>query len=71
MYMVKNSTNIEKTNSKKSFQVDMGVAHGDELQYIFSGLWGDDIQMSSSDRKFTKNIFIPLLTNFAKTRSGH
>ena len=49
-------------------QVDMGVAQGDELQYIFSGLWGDDIEMSLSDMKFTRNILIPLLTNFAKTR---
>ena len=49
-------------------QVDMGIAHGDELQYIFSGIWGDDLSMSPSDTKFSKNIFTPLLTNFAKTR---
>merc|ERR1712013_107607 len=48
-------------------QVDMGVAHGDDLQYIFNGIWGDELQMSPSDTKFTRNIFTPLLTNFAKT----
>merc|ERR1712066_91332 len=48
-------------------QVDMGVAHGDDLQYIFNGIWGDELQMSPSDTKFTRNIFTPLLANFAKT----
>merc|ERR1719232_2200768 len=48
-------------------QVDMGVAHGDDLQYIFSDIWGEDLSMSPSDTKFTRNIFAPLLTNFAKT----
>ena len=46
----------------------MGVAHGDELQYLFSGIWGEDVEMSASDIKFTRNIFTPLLANFAKTR---
>ena len=46
----------------------MGVAHGDDLQYIFSDIWGEDLSMSPSDTKFSKNIFTPLLTNFAKTR---
>ena len=45
----------------------MGVAHGDDLQYIFNGIWGEDLQMSPSDTKFTRNIFTPLLANFAKT----
>jgi para-nitrobenzyl esterase len=49
-------------------QVDMGVAHGDDLQYIFSDIWGEELTMSPSDSKFSKNIFTPLLTNFAKTR---
>merc|ERR1719211_966540 len=48
-------------------QVDMGVAHGDDLQYIFNGIWGEELQMSPSDTKFTRNIFTPLLANFAKT----
>jgi len=48
-------------------QVDMGVAHGDDLQYIFNGIWGDELEMSASDTKFTRNIFTPLLANFAKT----
>jgi len=48
-------------------QVDMGVAHGDDLQYIFSDIWGDDLSMSPTDTKFSRNIFTPLLTNFAKT----
>lgn len=48
-------------------QVDMGVAHGDDLQYIFSDIWGDDLSMSPTDTKFTRNVFAPLLTNFAKT----
>lgn len=48
-------------------QVDMGVAHGDDLQYIFSDIWGDELSMSPSDSKFARNIFIPLLSNFAKT----
>merc|ERR1712158_26619 len=34
-------------------QVDMGVAHGDDLQYIFNGIWGEDLQMSPSDSKFS------------------
>ena len=45
----------------------MGVAHGDDLQYIFSDIWGEDLSMSPSDTKFSRNIFTPLLTNFAKT----
>ena len=45
----------------------MGVAHGDDLQYIFSDIWGDDLSMSPTDTKFSRNIFAPLLTNFAKT----
>jgi carboxylesterase type B len=49
-------------------QVDMGVVHGDELQYMFSGVWGEDLSMSPADIKFTKNVFTLLLTNFAKTR---
>jgi len=48
-------------------QVDMGVAHGDDLQYIFSDIWGDDLSMSPTDTKFTRNVFAPLLTNFAKS----
>jgi hypothetical protein len=43
----------------------MGVAHGDDLQYIFSDLWGDELTMSASDTKFTRNVMAPLLTNFA------
>ena len=35
-------------------QVDMGVAHGDDLQYIFNGIWGEELQMSPSDTKFTR-----------------
>ncbi len=49
-------------------QVDMGVAHNDDLQYIFSNIWGEELSMSASDSRFSKNIFTPLLTNFAKTR---
>ena len=33
----------------------MGVVHGDELQYIFADIWGEDLSMSSADIKFTKN----------------
>ena len=50
-------------------EVDMGVAHGDDLQYVFSGIWGEEAEMSPSDLKFTRTIFVPLLANFAKTRS--
>ena len=46
----------------------LGVAQGDDLQYIFSDLWGDEFPMSSSDLAFSKDIFVPLLVNFAKTR---
>ena len=49
-------------------QVDMGVVHGDELQYIFSDIWGEDLTMSPADIKFTRNVFTQLLTNFAKSR---
>jgi len=45
----------------------MGVGHGDDLQYMFSDVYGPDYTLSKSDRKFSKNIFVPLLTNFAKT----
>lgn len=48
-------------------QVDMGVVHGDDLQYVFQGLYGEEYPISTTDRKFSKNIFLPLLTNFAKT----
>merc|ERR1719187_1376819 len=48
-------------------EVDMGVAHGDDMQYIFEDIWGDDLGMSPADTRFSKNIFMPLLTNFAKT----
>ncbi|XP_059353517.1 carboxylesterase 4A-like [Daphnia carinata] len=46
---------------------DFGVAQGDDLQYIFSDLWGKDLLMSSDDIEFSKHVFVPLLTNFAKT----
>jgi hypothetical protein len=46
----------------------MGVVHGDELQYVFSDIWGEDLSMSPADVKFSKNVFTQLLTNFAKTR---
>lgn len=45
----------------------LGVAHGDDLQYIFSELWGEDLPMSETDLAFSKNVFIPLLVNFAKS----
>jgi len=48
-------------------QVDMGVAHGDDLQYIFNDIWGSELTMSPADTKFTQNVYVPLLTNFAKT----
>jgi len=48
-------------------QVDMGVGHGDDLQYMFDSVYGPDYALSKSDRKFSKNVFVPLLTNFAKT----
>ena len=47
----------------------MGVAHGDDVQYVFQHIWGQDLEMSSSDSKFSKNVYTTLLTNFAKTRS--
>ena len=47
---------------------DLGVAHGDDLQYVFSDLWGQDVPMSAADLKFSRNVFVPLLANFAKTR---
>lgn len=46
---------------------DLGVAHGDDLQYVFSDLWGQDVPMSAADLKFSRNVFVPLLANFAKT----
>jgi hypothetical protein len=49
-------------------EYSLGVAQGDDLQYIFNDLWGKDLPMSSDDLKFSKNIFVPLLANFAKTR---
>ena len=49
-------------------QVDMGVAHGDDLQYIFHNVWGEEHEMSSSYNKITKSIYAPLLASFAKTR---
>lgn len=48
-------------------QVDMGVGHGDDLQYIFDNVYGPDYGLSKSDKKFSKNVVVPLLTNFAKT----
>merc|ERR1712179_557955 len=36
-------------------------------EYSFNGIWGEELQMSPSDTKFTRNIFTPLLANFAKT----
>jgi hypothetical protein len=45
-----------------------GVAQGDDLQYIFSDLWGEDFPMSPNDILFSKEVFLPLLVNFAKTR---
>jgi len=45
----------------------LGVAHGDDLQYIFSELWSEDLPMSETDLAFSKNVFIPLLVNFAQS----
>ena len=42
--------------------VDMGVAHGDDMQYTFEGIWGSELTMSSADKKFITNIWTPLLT---------
>ena len=49
-------------------KVDMGVAHGDDIQYIFNDLWGEELEMSSSDKKFSRNIYSRMLADFAKTR---
>ncbi len=46
----------------------MGVAHGDDIQYVFNDLWGDELEMSSSDIKFSRNIYSRMLADFAKTR---
>lgn len=46
---------------------DFGVAQGDDLQYVFSDLWGKEFLMSSHDIEFSKHVFVPLFTNFAKT----
>ena len=42
--------------------VDMGVAHGDDMQYLFDGIWGSELTMSSADKKFITNVWTPLLT---------
>ena len=47
--------------------VDMGVAHGDDLQYVFAGLWGSELTMSASDNKFISNVWTPLLTRYIFT----
>lgn len=47
--------------------IALGVAQGDDLQYVFSDLWGKEFLMSSHDIEFSKNVFVPLFTNFAKT----
>ena len=44
--------------------VDMGVAHGDDLQYVFAGIWGSELTMSASDNKFIANVWTPLLTRY-------
>jgi len=46
---------------------DMGVSAGDQLQYVFSNIWGDDMKMSNPDLKFIRNVWVPMITNFAKT----
>ena len=46
---------------------DFGVAQGDDLQYIFSELWGEDLPMSETDLQFSRNVFVPLLANYART----
>lgn len=48
-------------------QVDMGVVHGDDMQYIFNNVWGEDLPMSPADAKFQQNVFLPLLMSFSKT----
>lgn len=45
---------------------DMGVSAGDQTQYAFAGVWGDEMTMSSADLKFIRNVWTPLITNFAK-----
>merc|ERR1712080_669882 len=45
-------------------QVDMGVAHGDDLQYIFQDVWGEELLMSPSDANFAKtSIPTPVVTD--------
>jgi Carboxylesterase family len=56
-----------ETKNDLCFQL-AGVAHGDDLQYVFSDLWGAELPMSAADLKFSKNVFVPLLANFAQTR---
>ena len=43
-----------------------GVAHGDDLQYLFNNVWSDEYSMSSDDVDFSKSIYVPLITNFLK-----
>ena len=46
----------------------MGVVHGDELQYIFADIWGEDLSMSPSDTKFsTVTQPVPFGSNCATT----
>ncbi|KAK2724449.1 cholinesterase 1-like [Artemia franciscana] len=44
----------------------LGVAHGDDLQYLFNNVWSDEYSMSSDDVDFSKSIYVPLITNFLK-----
>ena len=46
--------------------VDMGVSLGDDLQYLFS-LWGTELTMSQADLRFSGQVFVPMIANFART----
>jgi len=49
----------------------LDVSHGDDIQYLFSNIWGGDKGMKPSDAdvKFAKTVYTTLLTNFAKTHN--
>jgi len=49
----------------------LDVSHGDDIQYLFSNIWGGDKDMrpSHGDIQFARTVYTKLLTNFAKTHN--
>jgi len=58
-----------RLNSNTCYPWDLfvGVAHGDILQYLFSQVLGEGKPLPPDDAQFATKTLLPLILNFVKT----